>query len=392
MSKKLPIKGFKWLDDIERIDEEFIKEYNEISDKGYVIEADVDYPQELYDLHSDIPFLPERMVINKTKKLVCNLHNKKNYVAHINVLKQALSHGLKLRKVHRVNGFEQEAWLKKYIDFNTDLRMKATNEFEKDFIKLMNSAVFGKTMENVRKRRDIKLVRTDKKRNKLVSEPNYHTMKLIDDNLPIIEMRKVKVKMNKPIYLGLSILELSKITMYEFWYDHVKIKYEDRARFCYMDTDSFVLNVRIKDFYRDISEDVKDRFDTSNFYCDRPLPIDVNKKVVGLMKDELGGGIITEFVALRPKVYSYRTDDLVELKKAKGTKKCVVKKMLGFNDYKKCLFEKEKVLKSQQRFKSENHSVYTEKINKIALSCDDDKRIVTSDGVTSYPYGYILKN
>ena len=392
MSKKLPIKGFKWLDDIERIDEEFIKEYNEISDKGYVIEADVDCPQELHDLHSDMSFLPERMVINKTKKLVCNLHNKKNYVVHINMLKQALSHGLKLKKVHRVIEFEQEAWLKKYIDFNTDLRAKATNDFEKDFFKLMNNAVFGKTMENVRKHRDIKLVKTDKKRNKLVSEPNYHTMKLIDDNLAIIEMRKVKVKMNKPIYLGLSILELSKITMYEYCYDYVKIKYEDRVRLCYMDTDSFVLKVRTKYFYKDISEDVKDRFDTSNFYYDRPLPIGVNEKVVGLMKDELGGGIITEFIALRPKAYSYRTDDLVELKKAKGTKKCVVKKMLGFDDYKKCLFEKKKVLKSQQRFKSENHTVYTECINKITLSCDDDKRIVTSDGITSYPYRYISKN
>ena len=392
MSKKLPIKGFKWLDDIERIDEEFIKEYNEISDKGYVIEADVDCPQELHDLHSDMSFLPERMVINKTKKLVCNLHNKKNYVVHINMLKQALSHGLKLKKVHRVIEFEQEAWLKKYIDFNTDLRAKATNDFEKDFFKLMNNAVFGKTMENVRKHRDIKLVKTDKKRNKLVSEPNCHTMKLIDDNLAIIEMRKVKVKMNKPIYLGLSILELSKITMYEYCYDYVKIKYEDRVRLCYMDTDSFVLKVRTKYFYKDISEDVKDRFDTSNFYYDRPLPIGVNKKVVGLMKDELGGGIITEFIALRPKAYSYRTDDLVELKKAKGTKKCVVKKMLGFDDYKKCLFEKKKVLKSQQRFKSENHTVYTECINKITLSCDDDKRIVTSDGITSYPYRYISKN
>ena len=392
MSKKLLIKRFKWLDDIERIDEEFIKEYNEINDKGYVIEADVDDSQELHDLHSDMPFLPERMVINKTKKLVCNLHNKKNYVAHINMLKQALDHGLKLRKVHSVIEFDQETWLKKYIDFNTDLRATATNDFEKDFFKLMNNAVFGKTMENVRKHRDIKLLRTDKKRNKLVSEPNYYTMKLVDDNLAIIEMRKIKVKMNKPIYLGLSTLELSKITMYEFWYDYVKVKYEDRIKLCYMDTDSFVLNVRTEDFYKDISEDVKYRFDTSNFNCDRPLPIGVNKKVVGPMNDELGGGIITEFVALRPKVYSYITDDLVELKKAKGTKKCVVKKMPGFNDYRKCLFEKGKILKSQQRFKSENHSVYTESINKIALSCDDDKRIATSDGITSYPYGYILKN
>ena len=312
MSKKLPIKGFKWLDNIERIDEEFIKEYNEINYKGYVIEADVDYPQELHDLHSDMPFLSERMVINKTKKLVCSLHNKKNYVAHINILKQTLNHGLKLKKVHRVIEFEQEAWLKKYIDFNTDLRAKTTNDFEKDFFKLMNNAVFGKTMENVRKHRNVKLVKTDKKRNRLVSESNYHTMKLIDDNLVIIEMKKVKVKMNKPIYLGLSILELSKIIVYEFWYDYVKVKYMDNAKLCYMDTDSFVINVKTKYFYKDIAEDVNERFDTSNFSDDRPLPINMNKKVVGLMKDELGGGIINEFVALSPKAYSYRTDNLLE--------------------------------------------------------------------------------
>ena len=256
----------------------------------------------------------------------------------------------------------------------------------------MNNAVFGKTMENVRKHRVIKLVKTDKKRNKLVSEPNYHTMKLIDDNLAIIEMTKVKVKINKPIYLGLSILDISKITMYEFWYDYVKSKYEDKARLCYMDTDSFVVNIKTKDFYKDIAENVKERFDTSNYIYDRPLARRVNKKVIDLMKDELGGGIITEFVALRPKAYSYITNDFIEMKKAKGTKKCVVKKMLRFEAYKKCLFSNGKVLKSQQRFKSENHEVYTENINKIALSCDDDKRIVTSDRITSYPYGYILKN
>ena len=390
MTEKLPVRGFRWMDDISKIDEDFVKVYNKNDNKGYIFEVDVDYPNKLQNLHSDLPFLPERMVINNTKKLVCNLNDKKNYVVHINVLKQALDHGLKLRKVHRVIEFDQEAWLKEYIDVNTELRKKATNDFEKDFFKLMNNAVFGKTMENVRKHRDIKLVKTDKKR--LVSEPNFHTMKLIDNNLAIIEMRKVKVKMNKPIYLGLSILDISKITMYEFWYDYVKIKYEDKARLCYMDTDSFVVNIKTKDFYKDIAENVKDRFDTSNYTFDRPLLTGVNKKVIGLMKDELGGDIITEFVALRPKAYSYITNDFIEMKKAKGTKKCVVNKMLRFEDYKKCLFSNGKVLKSQQRFKSENHEVYTENINKIALSCDNDKRIVTSDRITSYPYGCILKN
>ena len=392
MTEKLPVRGFRWMEDISKIDEDFVKVYNKNDNKGYILDVDVNYPSKLKNLHSDLPFLPERMVINNTKKLVGNLNDKKNYIVHINVLKQALDHGLKLRKVHRVIEFEQEAWLKEYIDVNTELRKKASNDFEKDFFKLMNNAVFGKTMENVRKHRDIKLVKKVKKRNNLVSEPNFHTMKLIDNNLAIIEMRKVKVKMNKPIYLGLSILDISKITMYEFWYDYVKIKYQDKARLCYMDTDSFVVNIKTKDLYKDISQDVNKRFDTSNYTFDRPLPTGINKKVIGLMKDELGGDIITEFVALRPKAYSYITNNFIEMKKAKGTKKCVVNKMLRFNDYKKCLIDNGKVLKSQQRFKSENHEVYTENMNKIALSCDDGKRIVTSDRITSYPYGYILKN
>ena len=312
----------------------------------------------------------------------------KKYVVHISILKQALDHGLKLKKVHRIIEFNQEAWLKKYIDINTELRKKASNNFEKDFFKLMNNAVFGKTMENVRKHRDIKLVKTDCKRNKLVSEPNYHTMKLIEENLSIIEMKKVKVKMNKLIYLGLLILEISKATMYEFWYDYMKRKYGDMVKLCYVETDSLVMNIKTKDFYKDIAKDVEERFDTSNYGFDRPLPKGKNKKVIGLMKDELGGRIITEFVALRPKTYSYMNNEFIEMKKAKGTKKCVIKKMLKFEDYKKCLLDDKVILKSQQRFKSENHEVYTEDVNKIALRNDDDKSIVSPDKISSYPYGY----
>ena len=172
------------------------------------------------------------MKIDKCKKLVCNLHNKKKYVVHIKSLKQALNHGLKLKKVHRIIEFNQEAWLKPYIDMNTELRKLAKNDFEKDFFKLMNNAVFGKTMENIRKHRDIKLVTTDKKRSKLVSEPNYHTINLISENLSIIEMNKTKVKMNKPIYLGLSILEISELLIYEFWYDYMKPNYGDSVKLC----------------------------------------------------------------------------------------------------------------------------------------------------------------
>ena len=311
---------------------------------------------------------------------------------HIQSLKQALNHGLKLKKIHRIIEFNQEAWLKPYIDMNTELRKVAKNDFKKDFFKLMNNSIFGKTMENIRKHRDITLVTTDKKRRKLVSEPNYHTMNYISEDLSIIEMRRTKVKMNKPIYLGLSILEISKLLMYEFWYDYMKPKYGDKVKLCYMDTDSFIMNIKTEDFYNDIANDVEKRFDTSNYECDRPLPTGKNKKVIGLMKDELGGRIITEFVALRPKTYSYLTDDFKEDKKAKGTKKCVIKRMIKFDDYEKCLLNGEIVLKSQQRFKSKGRDVYTENINKIVLSSNDDKRLITPDKITSYPYGYKGKN
>ena len=271
---------------------------------------------------------------------------------------------------------------------NTELRKLSNNDFEKDFFKLVNNAVSGKTMENIRKHRDIKLVTTDKKRSKLVSEPNYHTMYYISEDLSIIEMNKTKVKMNKPIYLGLSILEISRLLMYEFWYDYMKPKYGNNLKLCYMDTDSFIRNIKTEHFYQDIANDVEKRSDTSNYEVNRPLPTGKNKKVIGLMKDELGRKMITEFVTLIPKTYSYLTDDCKEDKKTKGTNKCVIKRMIKFNDYKNCLLKDEVVLKLQQRFKSKGHDVYTENINKIALSNNDNKRIVSSDKITSYPYGY----
>ena len=184
----------------------------------------------------------------------------------------------------------------------------------------MKNSVFGKTMENVRKHRDIKLVTTDEKRNKLVSEPNYHTTKRFSEILLAIEMKKTKVKMNKSIYLGMSILDISKTLMYKFWYDYFKPKYEDKAKLCYIDTDSFIIHIITEDFFDDISNDVEAWYDTSNYDENdkRPLPISKNKKVIGLFKDELGGRIMKEFCALRAKTYSYLMDDNSEIKKSKG--------------------------------------------------------------------------
>ena len=251
-------------------------------------------------------------------------------------------HGLKLKKVHKVLQFDQKPWLKPYIEMNTELRKKAKNDFEKDFFKLMNNAAFGEPMENVRKHRDIKSVTTDKKRNKSVSEPNYHAIKWFSENLVATDMRKTKVKMNKPIYVGMAILDISKTLMYEIWYGYLKPKYEDRIKLCYTDTESLIPFITTKDFYEDITDDVEKRFDMSDYKIDRPLPTGKNKKAIGLMKDELKGRIMTEFVALRPKTYAYQIDDYEDddddrVKKAKGTKKCVTKRVLKFNDYKNCL-------------------------------------------------------
>ena len=217
MSQKLPVRNFKWIEkgDISKFNEDFIKIYDENSDKGYIFEVDVEYPKNLHTLHSNLFLLRERMKINKCTKLVCAVQDKENYVAHIRALKQALNHGLILI------AFRQEAWLKPYIAINNELREEAKNNFGKDFFKLMNNSVFGKTMKNLRNHRHIKLVSTNKQRNKFASEPNYHSYKYISKDLLIMEMKKTEVKMNKPIYLGQAMLDIIKTLMYEFMYDHL---------------------------------------------------------------------------------------------------------------------------------------------------------------------------
>ena len=387
MSQKLRVGDFKWVENEDLL--KLVKDYDVNSDKDYIFEVDVKYPKNLYKLHSDLPFLPERMKINNSKKLVCSICDKKNYILHISALKQALDHGLELTKVHRAIEFKQEAWLKQYIDMNTELRKNAKNESEKEFFKLMNNSAYGKTMENVRNHRDIRMITTEKRRNILASEPNYHATKYISPYLLIMEMKKSEITINKPIYLGQAILDLSKTLIYEFRYDYIKPMYGDKARLCYTDTDSFVIHIKTEGFYKDISNDVDNWFDTSNFNKNdnRPLEIGKNKKVIGKFKDELGGKIMNEFCALRAKTYSFKLDDDTKNKRAKGTKKCIVKREITFKNYADALFNDEVIIRSQQRFRSYNHKVYTEEVNKIALSSNDDKRIQTFDKITTFPYG-----
>ena len=190
----------------------------------------------------------------------------------------------------------------------------------------MNNSVFGKTLENIRKHRNIKLVTTEQKYLRAVMCPNFKSGVLFGENLMGCEMGKIKVVMNKPVYLGQAILDLSKIVMYEFHYDYMIPKYGDRLKLCYMDTDSLVYHIKTEDFYADIADDVPARFDTSGYCPNRPLPVGLNKKVIGLMKDELGGAIMTEFVALRPKLYPYKKLDGSKTRNAKESRNALSRK------------------------------------------------------------------
>ena len=278
--------------------------------------------------------------------------------------------------------------MREYINFKTRLRTTAKNDFEEVFYKLMNNSVFGKTMESIRKHRNIKLVNNEEEYLKNVMKPNFKSGTLLGPDLMGCEMGKVRVVMNKPVYLSQAILDLSKTIMYEFHYDYMIPEYGDRLKLCYMDTDSLIYSIKTEDFYSDISPDVESRFDTSGYPNDGsgPLPVGKNKKVIGLMKDELGGERMKEFVSLRPKMYSYRVGNS-EPKKCKGIKKCVVKKTTSFDDYKRCTFSGELSHRSQLLFRSRKHEVKTLEVNKLALSREDDKRI-SINGVASYARGH----
>ena len=367
MSKPLPTHGFKWMKDNELETWEL---------HSCILEVDLEYPKELHDLHNDYLLAPEQIEVNKTKKLIPNLWDKKNYVIHYENLKQCLNLGLKITKIHRGLKFKESLWLKKYIALNTDLRTKAENEFEKDQYKLMNNAVFGKTMEDIRKRVDIKLVTDKKKAETLAARPNFKHCNIFSEDLNAIHMKKQFLTFNKPVYLGMCILELSKTLMFDFHYNYIKKKYGDKAKLLFTDTDSLMYEIRTEDFYEDIKGDVKDRFDTSNYPSNHPsdIPTGCNKKVLGMFKDEAGGKIIDEFVGLRAKLYSYKIFEGEESKKCKGVKSSVVKNSITHDDYKNCLFTGMEQLRKMNVIRSKKHDIYTEEVNKVALSPNDDKR------------------
>ena len=395
MSQKLPTHNFKWMTNQE-IENIFNNQIVQVWEKTpCILEVDLEYPEELHDHHNDYPLCPERVECDHgVKKLIPNLRHKNNYVIHYKKLMQCLRLGMKLKKIHRGIKFTEAAFLKPYIDKNTILRTQAKNNFESDFFKLMINSVFGKTMENIRNRVNIKLVNTEEQFKKLTAKPNYESRKIFNDNvnesLVSVHMKKTSLTMNKPVYLGMSILDLSKTLMYDFHYNYIKPKYGNKAKLLFTDTDSLLYEIQTEDFYKDISGDVRDRFDTSDYKEDHPsgIPTGINKKVLGMFKDEAAGKIIKEFVGLRSKLYSFKMDEGKENKRCKGIKKAVVERTIRHEDYKTCLTTGKEQLRKQNIIRSYEHVLYTEEVNKIALSAADDKRYLLKDSFDTLAWGH----
>ena len=344
MSQPLPVGNFRWMRKMPT--EKQIMSWQVNRKTGFILEVDLEYPQELHDKHNNYPLAPETTQVpgdwyspyqqdlarelgltkDKTEKLLLTLRDKKNYVIYHRNLQLYLSLGMSLKKVHSVLAFDQEDWIEPYIRLNTELKKKAKSYFEKNFFKLMNNSVFGKTMENLRNRTIVKLVRADEHRKlqSLLSDPLYAQHSIFGESVAGIQMHKDHILMNRPVYTGMCVLELSKTLMYDFYYNHLEPKYGSNCQLLYTDTDSLLLDIKAKGVYKDMRENL-DYYDTSDFSKDHPLHSQTNKKVLGKMKDGCGGALISEAVCLRSKMYSILLEKDKNIKKAKGTTKAVRK-------------------------------------------------------------------
>ena len=404
MSQKLPTGDFRWVPSPEYIN---LDSYDENFARGLILEVDLEYPKELHGLHNDYPLAPEKITVREemlsdycrriqnregiktgqVEKLVPNLRDKERYVLHYRNLQLYLSLGLKLKKIHRALQFSQSNWLAEYIDFNTLKRVKAKNAFEKDFFKLANNAVFGKTMENKRKRCNIQLVADPDRMLRLAARPTYVSHKIFHENLVAVHYKQTKLLMDKPLYVGMCILELSKLLMYDFHYNYILPKYPD-AKLLFTDTDSLTYHIKTEDIYADFFAD-RELFDNSDYPSDSKFYFAENKKVIGKFKDETAGVPIREFIGLKSKMYSISLDNDKDSKKAKGVKKNVVKKGISHRDYLQVLSQSKVMHHRMKTIRSDCHQISSYEINKISLSPFDDKRYILSDGISSYAYGHL---
>ena len=399
MCQNLPVGSFRWLTN-EEIDTIELASLYENPNIGYVLEVDIDYPANLHDDHNDFPFCAESITPlgSKHRKLLNTLCSKTKYIIHYLNLKQCIENGLELVKIHRVIEFKQRNWLKRYIDFNTARRNEGTNEFHRNFYKLMNNSIFGKTMENVENRVDIKLLTHFESRNRkmgaeaLIAKPNFKSAKIFSDSLVAVEMKVVEIHYEKPLYVGFCVLEISKHVMYEFYYNFLKAKYGDRICLLYTDTDSLIVSIKTVNVYNDMKDNVN-KFDTSNYPESNIHQMPRTESIIGCMKDEYGGRIIESFYGTGAKAYCIQVagncvNERQEVKKAKGVKKYVIDKHLKVEDYKRIVNEGGHILKKMYVFRSHLHTMYTELKNKIALSAKDDKRFILNDNCSTLAWGH----
>lgn len=405
MSEKLPYRNFEWCDDMSY---DKIINYTDCK-TGYVLEVDLHYPKDLHEEHNDYPLAPEQFMCGKQKKLCGTFNDKDKYIVDIRNLQFYLNNGMILKKIHRCIKFEQKDWLSDWININTNYRKEAKNDFEKDYFKLMNNAVFGKTMENVRNRVDIKTAFTEEELLKYSSKGTFKRAHIMndkdDEKFMLIEMGKKQVMLNKPIYAGFCILDLSKLHMYKFHYDVMKKKYGSQYELMYQDTDSFIYKIYTDDFYKDMN-DMKEHFDMSDYSKANPFYNDNNKKVIGKFKDESKDLILSEYVAFRSKCKFLKHEKplfwdklnendkcnyekhLIE-KTMKGVPKVVVKDTITFENVVDCvndkLTEKEKS-RDVINIRTKMMNNYTTISTKRALDNNDDKRIW--NGFNSVPYGH----
>ena len=405
MSQKLPTGDFRWIPSPEYIN---LDSYDENSAKGLILEVDLEYPPELHRLHNDYPLAPEKMVvreemlsdysreilgregmtIGKVQKLIPNLKDKEKYVLHYRNLQLYSKLALKLKKIHRALEFSQSKWLEPYIAFNTQKRAGAKNAFEKDFFKLMNNSVFGKTMENLRKRSNIQLVTNPERMERLAARPTYISHKIFHENLVAVNSKQTKLLLNKPSYVGMCILELSKLVMYNFHYNYILPKYGKKAKLLFTDTDSLCYHIETDDVYSDFFVD-RELFDNSDYPSDSKFYFSENKKVIGKFKDETAGVPIREFIGLKSKMYSISLDNEKFNKKAKGVKKNIIRKDISHGDYIDVLSESKVLHHKMKTIRSDCHQISSYEINKISISPFDDKRYILSDGISSYAYGHL---
>ena len=405
MCQPLPVGGFKY--DKRTWNEDDILCLEDEAEDGYIFDVDLYYPEELHDLHNDYPLAVENMevktnmlsdyqkeLLNKLdikhdehKKLITNLNDKQNYTVHYRTLKLYLQLGLKIKRVNKVLTFKQSKWMKQYIEFNTEQRKKATNDFDKDFFKLANNSVFGKTMENVRNRINFNLVNDEKRLKRLVEKSTFERCVRFNDDVCGIHMMKTKTTLNKPMFVGFSILDLSKLLMYDFHYNVMKKKYGDKIKLLFTDTDSFCYEVETDDIYNDL-EKMKGLFDFSNYSKDSSLYDVKNKKVLGKFKDETGGAPIKEFIGIRSKMYCYETEEGKIDKKAKGIKKNFVNEKMKIDDYRNCILNEAKGAQATfNSFVCREHSIYSCTIKKDGLTPFDDKRYLINN-IDSLAYGH----